>query len=145
VVCSSAGSSTSATASTQLGTCTLPSALLNTGDRIEVQFHYGHTGTAAAFTGEVRWGTATALTRTSVAAETALTGRLTFAILAAGQSFDVQSWGNSFALANAVGLMTADTTQDLTISLRGQMEASTADSLTLRNFTVIRYPAQSNP
>lgn len=145
VVCSSAGSSTSATALTQLGTCSIPSALLNTGDRIEVQFHYGHTGTATAFTGEVRWGAATALTRTSVAAETALTGRLTFAILAAGQSFDVQSWGNSFALANAVGLMTADTTQNLTISLDGQMAAATADSVTLRNFTVIRYPAQSNP
>lgn len=145
VVCSSAGSSTSATASTQLGSCTIPSALLNTGDRIEVQFHYGHTGTATAFTGEVRWGSATALTRTSVSAETALAGRLSFAILGSGQSFDAQSWGSSFALANAVGLMTADTSQNLTISLRGQMAATTGDSVNLRNFTVIRYPAQSNP
>jgi hypothetical protein len=145
VVCSSAGSSTSATASTQLGSCTIPSALLNTGDRIEVQFHYGHTGSTTPFTGEVRWGAATALTRTSVAAETALAGRMTFAILASGQSYDAQSWGNSFALVNAVGLLTADTIQNLTIALRGQMAASTADSVSLRNFTVIRYPAQSNP
>ena len=118
---------------------------MNTGDRIEVQFHYGHTGTTTAFTGEVRWGTATALTRTSVAAETALAGHLSFAILASGQSFDAQSWGNSFAVDNAVGLMSADTSQDLTISLRGQMAATTADSVALRNFTVLRYPAQANP
>ena len=145
VVCSGAGSSTSAATSTQLGSCTISSALLNTGDRFEIRFHYGHTGTATAFTGEVRWGPATVLTRTSVAAETALAGHMSFAILAGGQSYDAQSWGGSFALANAMGLMTADTSQNLTISLRGQMAASTSDTVTLSNFTVIRYPAQSNP
>lgn len=145
VVCSGTGNSTNVTASTQLGSCTIPSALLNTGDRFEIQFHYGHTGTTTAFTAEIRWGTATAFTRTSVAAETALAGHISFAILASSQSYDAQSWGNSFALANTVGLMTADTTQNLTISLRGQMASSTADTVTLRNFSVIRYPAQTNP
>ena len=85
------------------------------------------------------------LSRASVTTETALAGRLSFAILATGQSFDAQSWGNSFAPASAVGLAAEDTTQNLTISLRGQMAGATTDSVTLRNFTVVRYPAQSNP
>jgi len=145
VVCSSSGASTSATVSTQLGSCTIPGGLLSTGDRIDVEFHYGHSGTATAFTGELRWGTATVLSRSSVNTETALAGRLSFAILGTGQSFDAQSWGNSLAPATAVGLATPDSTQNLTISLRGQTAAATADVVTLRNFTVIRYPAQANP
>jgi hypothetical protein len=70
---------------------------------------------------------------------------MSFAILAAGQSFDAQSWGESFAPANAVGVAAADINQNLTVSLRGQMAGATADTLTLRNFTVVRYPAQANP
>jgi hypothetical protein len=145
VVCSSAGNSTSATTATQLGSCTIPAGLLETGDRIEVQFHFGHTGTTTAFTGQLNWGSATILSRTSVAAETALAGHLSFGILASGQSWDAQSWGNSFAVANVVGTAAANTTQNLTISFLGGMAGTTTDAVTLLNFTVIRYPAQANP
>ena len=44
VICSSVGASTSATTLTQLGSCTIPAGLLGTGDRIEMQFQYAHTG-----------------------------------------------------------------------------------------------------
>jgi hypothetical protein len=145
VICSSGGASSSATTSTQLGSCTIPAALLGAGDRIEVQFHYRHSGTATAFTGELRWGTATIVSRASVAAETALAGHVSLGILSSGQSWDAQSWGNSFALANAVGSAAENTTQSVTISLRGQMAGTTTDSVALLNFTVIRYPAQANP
>jgi hypothetical protein len=86
VICSSAGTGTSAAASTQLGSCTIPAGLLTTGDRIEVQFHYRHTGTATAFTGELRWGATTILSRSSVAAEVGLMAHLSFGILAGAQS-----------------------------------------------------------
>jgi len=33
----------------------------------------------------------------------------------------------------------------LTISFLGQMSGSTSDTLTLSNFTVLRYPAEVNP
>ena len=56
VVCSSSGSTTSATTSTVLATCTLPGGLLSSGDRIEVRVHYDHGGTTVGFTGEVRVG-----------------------------------------------------------------------------------------
>ncbi len=145
VICSSAGTATSATASTSLGTCTIPAGLLTIGDRIEVQFHYRHAGTTTAFTGELRWGATSILLRTSVAGEIALTGRLAFGILTGAQSWAAQSWGNSFALANSVGSAAENSALNLTISFRGQMAATTSDILTLSNFTVIRYPAQTNP
>jgi hypothetical protein len=145
VICSSAGIGTSATTSTSLGTCTIPAGLLTTGDRIEVQFHFRHTGTATAFTGELRWGATSILLRTSVAGELAFTGRLAFGILTGAQSWDAQSWGNSFALANSVGSAAENSALNLTVSFRGLMAATTSDILTLSNFTVVRYPAQTNP
>ena len=145
VICSSAGNGASATVATSLGSCTIPAGLLTAGDRIEVQFYYLHTGTASTFTAELHWGAATILSRTSVAAETALTGHATFGILASTQSWDAQSWGNSFALANAVGSAAANTSLSLTITLPARLGTATADVISLSNFTVIRYPAQTNP
>jgi len=145
VICSSAGAATSAIVSTSLGSCTIPAGLLTTGDRIEVQFYYRHTGTATAFTAEFHWGSTTVLARTSVAGELALSGHATLGILSTGQSWDAQSWGNTFALANAVGLAAENTSFSLTITFPVRFAGTTSDVITLSNFTVIRYPAQTNP
>lgn len=144
VVCSSTGSSVSATVSTSLGTCTIPPGLLGTGDRVGVEFQYGHTGASAGFTGELRVGSTTLLLRSAASTETLLVGRASFGIFSPGQVWDVQSWGVNTALATAAGTGAEDITLALTVELRGQL-ASGADTISLRNFTVIRYPAQSNP
>ncbi len=145
VVCSSTGANTSATTLTQLGSCTIPAGLMGTGDRIEIQFQYSHTGTATGFTGEIHWAGTTFLSRATVAGETAMVGRATFGIYAGAQNWDTQSWGSSLGLASTAGAAAADTSQNLTISFNGQMSGTTTDSVALRNFTVIRYPAQVNP
>lgn len=145
VICSSVGASTMAAALTQLGSCTIPAGLLGTGDRIEAQFQFTHTGSSAGFTGALFWGGATVLSRTGVSTETALAGRAAFGVGAASQTWDAQSWGSSLSLASAVGTAAANTTQSLTVSFQGQMSTATSDSVTLNNFTVIRYPAQTNP
>jgi hypothetical protein len=145
VICSSAGASTSSPALTQLGSCTIPAGLLGTGDRIEVQFQFAHSGTATGFTGTILWGAATVLSRVCIAGESAFVGRVTFGVNSGVQSWDAQSWGSSLSLASSVGSATANIALNVTISLSGQMAASTADSVGLSNFTVIRYPAQVNP
>ncbi len=145
VICSSAGSSTSAAALTQLGSCTIPAGLLGTGDRIEVDFQYGHTGSTTGFTGAILWSGASIVSRTAAASETALSGRMTFGIGSGGQTWDSQSWGSSLSFAAGAGSASANIGQNLTISFQAEMAASTADSIGLMNFTVIRYPAQSNP
>jgi hypothetical protein len=145
VICSSVGSSTSASAFTQLGSCTIPAGLLGTGDRVEVQFQYNHSGSSTAFTGQIQWAGSTVISRSTAASETAMVGRLTFGIYSGAQSWDAQSWGSALTFAAAVGTTSADSTQNLHIAFQGQMAGSTSDSVILRNFTVIRYPAQTNP
>lgn len=145
VICSSAGASTFATTLTQLGSCTIPAGLLGVGDRIEVQFQYAHTGSSTGFTGAILWAGATVLSRTASSSETAFSGRISFGVGSAAQTWDTQSWGSSLAFAVTTGSASAGITANLTISFQGDTAASTSDTLAAANFTVIRYPAQSNP
>lgn len=145
VVCSSAGTSTSSTMLVQLGSCTLPGGLLSAGDRIEVRFQYTHTGTTVGFTPQIQWGGTTALSRAAVAADTSVAGQLGFGIKVGSQSYDAQSVGSALALAASVGSATENSSVNLTVSFQGKMSSATAETVGLSNFTVIRYPAQSNP
>jgi len=61
------------------------------------------------------------------------------------QLWDSSTWGTTLSFAITAGNAGEDTSQALTVSFRGQLAATTTDSLALRNFTVIRYPAQVNP
>jgi len=145
VVCSGNGTSTSSTTLVQLGSCTLPAGLLGTGDRIEARFQYAHTGNTAGFTPEIHWGGTTALSRAAAAGDTAVSGQLAFGIDVGAQSYDAQSWGSALGFAAGVGNATENSSVNLTLSFQGKMAAGTAETVVLRNFTVIRYPAQSNP
>jgi hypothetical protein len=146
VVCSSVGASTSETMQVSLGTCTIPAGLLGTGDRIEARYQYGHTGSASGFTGEVHIGGTAVVSRAAAASETIFVGRTEFGTYSGAQLWDTQSWGGtSVAFQTAAGSASIDITQALTIDFRGQMAAAGSDSVAMRNFTVVRYPAQSNP
>jgi hypothetical protein len=48
-------------------------------------------------------------------------------------------------LANAVGTAAANTSLSLTITFPARLAAATSDVISLSNFTVVRYPAQTNP
>ena len=145
VVCSTTGGSTTSTTQASLGTCTIPAGLLGSGDRLEVQYQYIHLGATTGFTGEVHVGGTTVVSRSVTAAEGFFTGRTSFGIYSGAQVWDSQSWGASTALVPAAGGATEDTTQALRIDFRGQMSAAGSDSIVVRNFTVVRYPAQVNP
>jgi hypothetical protein len=145
VVCSSVGGVTSSVAITQLGTCTIPAGILGSGDRIEVRFQMAHIGSASGFSGEVRIGSATIVARSAVSSETRLTGQTDFSIFGTDQIWDSQTFGTTLTLATTTGSAAVDTSQAVTVSFRGQLTSTSADSLALRNFTVIRYPAQTNP
>lgn len=146
VVCSTTGGSTSATTLTQLGSCTLPAGLLSTGDRLQVEYHYTHAGSALGFTGQVQVAGTTVETRTAAASESILAGRTAFGLYSGGQTWDTTTWGgSSLAFAASAGTAGIDPTQAVTISFQGQMTSTGTDTVTLRNFTVIRYPVQTNP
>ena len=145
VVCSTTGSSTTGTALVELGSCTIPAGLLHSGDRVEIRVQFGHTGTTTGFTGAVKVGATTVASRAAGATEALLAGYTSFGIFAGGQAWDTQTWGITLSLATTAGTANENTGQALRVSLLGQMAGSTADSVDLRNFTVMRYPAQAHP
>jgi hypothetical protein len=70
---------------------------------------------------------------------------MSFGISTGGQSWDSQSWGNSLIFSTAVGAAAANITQNLTIAFLANTATSNSDTVLLGNFTVVRYPAQTNP
>jgi hypothetical protein len=145
VVCSGVGGVTSSSTITQLGTCTLPAGVLGSGDRLELRFQMEHTGSSQGYSGEVKIGSATVIARSAAAGDTRFSGTTDFSIFGFNQLWDSSTWGTGLVLALTSGSASEDTSQTLTISFRGQLSAASSDVLALRNFTVIRYPAQANP
>ncbi len=139
------GTGTSGTTLIQLGSCTIPAGTLGVGDRLEIQFDYQHTGSIAGFTGDVRVGGTTVATRSGGASEALFVGHTNFGIYTGGQVWDTDSWGSVLSVSSAAGGAGESVGSALTISFRGQMGAAGSDSVSLRNFSVIRYPAQVSP
>lgn len=145
VLCSSAGTATTAAASTSLGTCTIPGGALLTGDRVEMRFDFSHEGAAQGFTFEVKWGATSLLLRNGSAGDTAVAGRVEAAVSLGGARVNTQSWGSALAFAADVKSATDSLLANLTIDFRGAMSGTGTDTVTLRNFTVLRYPGRTQP
>jgi hypothetical protein len=145
VLCSNTGASTSSTTATRLGSCTFPGGFLQPGDRVDIRFDYSHEGTDTGFTIEVRWGGSLLVTRSAAAAELIVTGRAEAGIHSSGAQWSAQSWGSSLSFTASVGLAADPLGLPLPVDFLARMDAPTAETVTLRSFTVVRYPAQSNP
>ena len=145
VICSSAGTSTNSTTLTSLGTCRIPANLLQAGDRVELRFEAVHQGTASAYTIRAAWGSTTMLSRNGVTGDSAVAARIDSGIYANGAQWSVQSWNSTGALTAAIGTSSDSLASELLITFSGQLTTTSADAVILRNFTVIRYPAQSRP
>jgi hypothetical protein len=145
VLCGSTGSGNSSTSIARLGSCAIPANLLKPGDRVELQFSYSHEGAQAGFTFEIHWGGTTIVSRDGGAGDAYVSGRIDFGAHSGGAQWNLQSWGNALSLASAVGNAPDSLGSAVVIDLLGRMASSTTDTVTLRNFTVVRYPAQSNP
>jgi len=145
VICSSTGSSSSSTTLASLGTCTIAANFLQAGDRVDVRFSYSHEGTAKGFTFEIHWGGATIVSRSGGATDSRVAGYAEFGVHLAGAQWNTQSWGSALALAAGIGDSVESLSAPLVIDLLGRMASNTTETITLRNFTVIRYPAQANP
>lgn len=141
VICTGQGGATSSATPVALGSCSIPAGLLRPGDRIEVLYDYAHTGTTTALAVDVRWGGTALSTRSLAAGNTLLTGRGMAAVYTAGAQLSAQTWGVGLSLANESSTAADDFNGGLTIDFRANMASATSDSVTLRNFTVVRYPA----
>jgi len=145
VLCSSTGTATSSSSLVRLGSCTIPAGLLKPGDRVDIRFDFSHQGTTSGFRIEVRWGATAMLAQALDASATLISGRADAAVRAGGVQWSVQSWGTGVSFSVGAGQATDSLVDPLKIELLGAMAAPTAESVTLENFTVLRYPAQANP
>jgi hypothetical protein len=145
VLCGSTGANTSSTGLTQLGSCTLPANFLAAGDRVEIRFDYSHEGAGTGFSFQLNWGATVLVSRSSGSLETVVSGRVDAAVHSSGQQLSAQSWGATLTMQSLAAATNESLTAPLTISLLGKMNATTSETVTLRNFTVIRYAAQQNP
>ena len=139
VLCSGLGAATNSSTLASVGTCTIPAGFLTAGDRVEIRFDLDHAGTAGGFSFEVHWGATTVLTRNASALDAQATGRADVALTAAGAQLSHQSWGAALALAAGVGKSTDDYTAGVTIDFQA-MTVQSAETVTLANFTVVRFP-----
>jgi hypothetical protein len=139
VLCSGLGAATNSSTLASIGTCTIPAGFLTAGDRVEIRFDLDHSGTAGAFSFAVLWGAATVLARNASAVDAQATGHADAALTAAGAQLSHQSWGTSLAFAAGLGKSTDDYTAGITVNFQA-LTALSAETVTLRNFTVVRFP-----
>jgi hypothetical protein len=145
VLCGGSGIGTGSTTPTSLGTCTIPAGMLRDGDRVEIRFNFSHEGSSAGVTTQVTWGGTTAFTRTAPATETLEAGQVNASVNPSATVLSAESWGAVLGLANGVGTALDSTASAITIRFLGQLASEGADTVTLRNFTVLRYPTITNP
>ncbi len=145
VLCSRTGTGPNSTSLVLLGTCTIPAGLLKQGDRVEIRFDYSHEGAATAPEFQVTWGATTLVSRSGNVSDTVLTGRASAAIHATGTQWSLESWGGTLSYAATAGAASDSPAAPLTIGWQGRMLGATSETVTLRGFTVVRNPAQSNP
>ena len=79
--------------------------------------------------------------RNAAAGETLITGRAEAGAGATSCQTSVQSWGSVLGFAAGISNAYDSLSYPLVLTFQGQMAANTTDTVTLRNFTVVRYPA----
>jgi len=142
ILCSAAGTGASSVTFTSLGSCTIPANVLQTGDRVEIHFDLVHAGTATGFEFKAYWGSTVLVDRMAGAAELMIAGKGESAVYSGGAQLRSESWGTSIGYAASVTNATDNIVPAMTIDFQSKMLQATTETVTLRNFTVVRYPAQ---
>jgi hypothetical protein len=140
VLCSGTGSATSSTTISSLGTCTIPAGALQPGDRVRISFDYSHEGALTGFTFAVHWGNTLLVQRNGAVPDAFISG---WAEAGAGSSacqLSVQSWGTVLGFATGVLNGYDSLSYPIVLAFQGNMAAITTDTVTLRNYSVVRYP-----
>ena len=140
VLCSGTGNATSSTAVATLGTCAIAPGTLQPGDRVKISFDYSHEGTLTGFTFTVNWGNTLLIQRNAAASDALISGWAEAGCGSAAFQVSVQSWGTVLGFNASVLNAWDSPAYSIALAFKGNMAAVTTDTVTLRNFTVVRYP-----
>lgn len=144
VICSTTGLNTSATSFQRLGTCSIPAALLQSGDRFEVRFDFAHTGTSSGVEVDIRWASMPIHSRSLSSSEARLAGRAEVSIAPNLAYWSSESWGSAVAHTDQAGSFSF-AALPVSLEFSGRLASAVGDQIRLGHFTVLRYPAQVNP
>jgi hypothetical protein len=139
ILCSGLGGGTNSSALSSIGSCVIPGGFLGAGDRVEIRFNFEHQGSAGGFTFAIQWGATTVMARTGSPSDAQIAGRIDAALTATGAQLSNESWGTSLPFAAGLGASLIDYTAGIVVNFQG-MTSLSAETLTLRNFTVTRFP-----
>ena len=150
VICSVGGGATSSTTNVVVGSCSIPQAFFDSGDRIEISLNFEHSGTASAFVTEIFVGATPVFSRQFASTDTLAFVRGSGGYYPTGVAFGSHSFGTAgssagSAMAGLSSNVTLTPTTATQITFRARLAIASSDSVALRNFTVVRFPAQFNP
>ena len=138
VLCSAGGQQNTHVTAASLGSCDIAAARLLPGDRVEIRFTFAHTGTASGFDVQLKWGSTTVLARHGGTQDAALAGQAEAAVTSNGAQITLQSWGS--LLAFLPGILNAPAQNGVKVDFLAAVSREGSDSITLTNYTVLRYP-----
>ncbi|MGA2739730.1 MAG: hypothetical protein ABSG65_20100 [Bryobacteraceae bacterium] len=140
ILCAGMGAATSSTTLSSLATCTIPAGTIQPGDRVKIDFDYSHEGTLTGFTFAVNWGNTLLAQRNGAVSDAFVSGWAEAGANTSACQLSVQSWGTVLGLAAGVLNAYDSLSYTIVLAFQGQMAATTTDTVTLRNFSVVRYP-----
>ena len=141
ILCAGMGSATSSTTLTALGTCAIPAGTVQPGDRVKIDFDFSHEGSLTGFTFAVDWGLTQLVQRNGAVGDAFISGWAEAGASTSTCQMSVQTWGTLLSFAPGVLNAYDSLSFPLTLAFQGQMAATTTDTVTLRNFSVVLYPA----
>ena len=141
ILCAGMGAATSATALSSLATCTIPAGAIQPGDRVKIDFDFSHEGSLTGFTFAVNWGNTVLVTRSGAVGDAFISGWAEAGANTSACQMSIQTWGTQLGFAAGVMNASDSLAYPIVLSFQGRMAAPTTDTVTLRNFTVVRYPA----
>jgi hypothetical protein len=111
------------------------------GDRVKIDFDFSHEGALTGFTFAVNWGLTLLVQRSGAVGDAFISGWAEAGANTPACQLSVQTWGT--VLGFGAGVLNAydSLSYPLTLVFQGQMAATTTDTVTLRNFSVVLYPA----
>jgi len=91
---------------------------------------------------EALWGSTVAVDRIAPALEAMVAGKAESALYAGGAQLRAETWGSTLTYAAGIANATDSVVPPLKVDFQAKMLQTTSETVTLRNFTVVRYPAQ---
>ncbi len=145
VICSASGATSSSSARTNLGNCTIPANAIVDGDRIEVRYTIVHAGNSSAINLVLKWGDYALASQSTVTAEAVAVGNVNLSVSNASTVWATQTWGGRSPLVTSAGLLQSAVGQLILLTIDADVPGVGTDSVILQNFSVIRYPGTVAP